>query len=97
MTGSITAIIDTGSVYCNAVKLTGREVVERRNQLRADAHRFLKESGADHIIYYHDERDEEGNIQTAWFYYCMEGLDDETFFERTKNYSGGLIGAVHKR
>ena len=92
----ITGIIKTGSIYCNTVLLTGKEIVERRNKLRQDAFNFLKENDVDHIIYYADKRDGEGNIIEATFYYDMIGLDDNTFFERTKNYKG-YIGAVHKK
>lgn len=96
MTSNIIGIIDTGSRYCQTVFLSGKEVVERRNKLRADAFKFLKENDVDHIIYYSDERDADGNIVKAWFYYDMVGMDDKTFFDRTKNYNG-FIGAVHKR
>lgn len=92
----ITGIIKTGSIYCDTVLLTGKEVVERRNALRKDAIKFSKEIDVDHIIYYSDKRDSEGNIIEATFYYDMIGLDDNTFFERTKNYKG-YIGAVHKK
>ena len=91
----IKGIINTGSIYCDTVLLTGKEVVERRNALRKDAVKFLEENNIDHIIYYADKRDENDNITEATFYYNMVGLDDKTFFERTKNYKG-YIGAVHK-
>lgn len=92
----ITGIINTGSIYCDTVILTGKEVVERRNALRKDAIKFLKETNADHIIYYADERDENDNITKATFYYNMIGLDDKTFFERTQHFKG-YVGAVHKK
>ena len=92
----ITGIIHTGSIYCDTVLLTDKEVVERRNALRKDAIKFLKENNVAHIIYYADERDGNDSITEANFYHSMIGLDDKTFFERTKNYNG-YIGAVHKK
>jgi hypothetical protein len=54
----------------------------------------LKKTDADHVVYCHIEYDDDGNVTCASFYSNLP-MDDDTFYERTKDL-GGYIGAVHK-
>lgn len=88
-----------GQIYCDAVSLTEEELEQRKECLRKDAQKFLDQvadnEDVDHIVYYHDDRDKDGNIQTATLYYNMIGMNHKTFLERSKNVSGE-IGEVHR-
>ena len=79
--------------------LTARDIAILRGKLREDAFKFLKEHEDDpkcqHIVYYYDERNENGSIQEARFYFDMIPFTDEQFHESTASIKG-YVGAVHR-
>lgn len=93
----IKTIIKRENNFCETVYMSVRELVSLKKLLHENAIEFLKQnSEIEHIIYYADERNNDGEITLARLYYCMLDMDEETFFNRTKNYAG-YIGAVHRR
>lgn len=76
--------------------MTQRRVVEERNRLCRKAEQMHKEiPDAQHIVYYWDERDDEGQIINAHLYYTPIVLNEQQFDERTRRVNG-LIGSVHR-
>ena len=77
-------------------ELTEAEIVKLRNEYRGEAHKVLKETGADHVLYYRDERDEHDNIVAAHFYVGPRPYTDEDFCKDVMPYKLGMVGAVHR-
>ena len=77
-------------------EMTEIEVVRLRIEYRGEAYKVLKETGADHVLYYRDERDEHDNIVAAHFYVGLRTYTDEDFRRDVQPYKLGLVGAVHK-
>ncbi len=76
-------------------ELPPAEVVKLRNKYREAAQEVLKETGADHVLYYRDERDEHDNIIAAHFYVKPRPYTEEDFNRDVEPYKLGLVGAVH--
>lgn len=61
-----------------------------------EAHRLLKETGADHVLYGVKEYDRDGELEEVRFY--LEPMNEDEFEERVVKKSAGLtVYALHAR
>lgn len=77
---------------------TVKDIVIERQKLRSEAAatlRQIKDSNIRHIVYYRDERSDNGQLNKAYFYYDLIGLTDDQFYGKWDRIKG-LVGAVHR-
>ena len=89
--------------WCNVGEtvqfLTKREIETEREQYRIAAEKSLsicEDKNIRHMVYYRDEREEDGRIRKAFFYANLIGLTDEQYDKRTRGLPNGLVCAVHR-
>lgn len=91
-------MINTGN-GCTKQFYTIRDIVQERQRARDLAEELLhsiEDKNIRHIVYYRDERDNDGVLTKAHFYFDMFKLTDEQFYGKW-DVTNGTIGAVHRR
>jgi len=84
-----------GTHFCGGIRLS--DLPSLKHEYRQNALKVLGQTNADHVAYCHIEYDEDGVAIAADFYSGLP-MDDDTFYERTRNFPGtDYVGAVHRK